>query len=239
MDESPAQTAPPARRGGRFSRYVLIAAGTILVLSLSSVLFVHAFPLDKHRSLNCKAFIDQLSIAVEQYRMRYRRYPPIGGPLVTNENKRSLHADTTRNLHFYLGTPGAEPERVTNNGVWSYRIHPPLFDFRDDHLEGGGASDLVKACASKKDVQSILHLADDPAVRAAVRPLIDPWGNRIWYAIGSFGSYGSCLPGKRDLRGSIFIESMGPPDPDGGFSWFDPEHPERYPDNDVVNWRKP
>ena len=237
MDESPAQTAPPARRGGRFSRYVLIAAGTILVLSLSSVLFVHAFPLDKHRSLNCKAFIDQLSIAVEQYRMRYRRYPPIGGPLVTNEIKRSLHADTSRNLHLYLGSPGAEPERVTNNGVWSYRIHPPLFDFRDDHLEGGGASDLVKACASKKDVQSILHLADDPAVRAAVKPLVDPWGNRIWYAIAiprepTNGGPTICVRG-------FAIESMGPPDPDGGFSWFDPEHPERYPDNDVVNWRKP
>ncbi len=225
---------------------MLVVIGIIAFFILALVVLVPGIML-KARIANTSAFIQGLSVAVEQYHMRYRAFPPCragAGSVVTNSNK-VLGQDTSRNLHLYLGTPRVEAERIDQNGVATYRIHTPLFDFKADNLQGGNPQGLTSACLGLTTPAQVIAIPGNGAVRAQCKPLIDPWDNNIYYFTWTpTDPAGAAIPatGRPDLRGGFTIESMGPPDPGSGtgtgtYTWYTGNTASH--DNDIVTWKKP
>ncbi len=241
----------PAPRRSRVRGFTLIemlvVIGIVAFFILALVVLVPGIMV-RTRITRTQGFIQALTVAVEQYHMRYRAYPPCragGGSVVTSSTKIPTQ-DTSRNLHLYLGTPRAEAERIDASGAATYRIHPPLFDFKGDDLQGGNPQGLTSACIGLTTPAQVLAIPGNGAVRAQCKPLIDPWDNNIYYFSWTpTDPAGNAVPatGQPDLRGGYTIESMGPPDPttgttsSGAFTWYTGSASSQ--DNDIVSWKKP
>ena len=197
----------------------------------------------------CDAFIHSLTIAVDQYYMRYRAYPPgLPGSAspVTNADRSDILSrgqNTTQSLHFYLGAPRLE--LIGEGPTPVYAVRPPLFSFENDQLgrdtdgaypaqRKGDAVAFERVCATRTTQAQIMTLLG--AVGAKVQVLIDPWDNNLWYGCPPSPPAPNGLTGKPAVP--YEIESPGPPDSGSGtiFSWYTGT-PGSF-DNDVVSWKK-